>query len=233
MNGYAASNSLSVRKNTYSGAKNSKISKAHNASGVASSKAFVASDRKAVTQSIGTREEYRVTSRSATVRSSGADTLPANTKNAGFVYVEHSGVAGTVKDVFYTKRVKSKSKSCFDKVVTILMFSVLLFFIAGSYCEYRDTFNEIKEMEAKMIECREEQAKLLMAIEQRDDLAEIEAYAVNNLGMVKSDKLTRHYVNISEKDVVTISEDTDATTPAQGVLLSGFKSIIANLIGQK
>ncbi len=231
MNGYASSNYLSVRKNTYSGTKNSKIVKAHNGSEVVPSKNSKVSGSKVV---LGTREQYRVTKMNSAVsqrRENGI--LPKEEKTAGFVYVEHCGAIGTVRDVFFTKKVKSKSKSCFDKVVTVLMFSVLLFFIAGSYCEYRDTFNEIKEIESRIVECREEQAKLLMAIEQRDDLVGIEEYAVNNLGMVKSEKLTRHYVNISEKDVVTVYDDEDTNAVAQGVLLSGFRSIVANLVGQK
>ncbi len=154
-------------------------------------------------------------------------------KNEGFTYVEHCGVKGTFRDVFYTKKIKGNEKSSFDKIVTILLFAVLLFFVAGSYCEYLDTFNDIKRLESEMGECREQQTKLLMAIQERDSKLGIEEYAINELGMVKSEKLTRHYVNISSEDVVKVSEAEEADTYTGGVLLSGFRSILSNLVEDK
>ena len=50
--------------------------------------------------------------------------------------------------------------------------------------------------------------------------------------MVKSDKLTKHYVNISEKDVVNINVTEENTAAGGGVLLSGFKSVMSNLLGE-
>lgn len=175
--------------------------------------------------------------RGATVRTPAANrnvTAPLSrplARNNGFVYVEHCGVRGTIRDVFFTKKVRTKSKSCFDKVVTVVVFAVLLFFLAGSYCEYLNTFNEIKHLETQISQCKEDQTKLIVALEKRDDLSVIESIAVNDLGMVRSDDLTRHYINISEKDVVTLKEGRPDPAAPQGVLLSGFRNILANLIG--
>ncbi len=179
------------------------------------------------------REEgnsYRMTGKkSVAVKKEEKAVAPfENGKAKGFVYVEHSGFKGTFRDAFKTKRVKSKEKSCFDKVVLILMFAVLLFFVAGSYCEYYGTFRSINQMKSEIAECREEQAKLLVAIEERNDRLGIEDYAVNNLGMVKSDKLTTHYVSISDKDVVNISVSDENEAMTGGILLSGFKNVVSN-----
>ena len=179
------------------------------------------------------REEgnsYRMTGKkSVAVKKEEKAVAPfENGKAKGFVYVEHSGFKGTFKDAFKTKCVKSKEKSCFDKVVLILMFAVLLFFVAGSYCEYYGTFRSINQMKSEIAECREEQAKLLVAIEERNDRLGIEDYAVNNLGMIKSDKLTTHYVSISDKDVVNISVSDENEAMTGGILLSGFKNVVSN-----
>ena len=106
MNGYAAENYLSVKKNTYSGAKNNKIGRVHSCNvGASSERALVSSRR--------TSDNRAITAK----------------KNEGFVYVEHCGVMGTLRDIRSTKKSGKKTKSCFDKVVIIFMFAVLLFFI--------------------------------------------------------------------------------------------------------
>ena len=67
-----------------------------------------------------------------------------------------------------------------------------------------------------------------MAIEERNNALDIEGYAENVLGMVKSDKLTTFYINISDKDVVNIDINEEGEGAANGVLLSGFKSVMSN-----
>ncbi len=172
------------------------------------------------------RPKYKVSERKTViVNNKEVHTKSANT----YCYVEHCGIKQTFIDAVKTERIHKKEKSCFDKVVMIILFGVLLFFVAGSYCEYLDAFNDIKRTESQIAKCREEQTKYLMAIEERDDFSQIESYAIEQLGMVKSEKLTRHFVNISGKDVVTISDTAQAGVAAQGVLLSGFKSIVSNL----
>ena len=230
MDGCAGNNFISVKRSTYTAGKRNSVSeKMHNSTQLR--KTSCANTSKTVTECARVKEKYVVSKGVNTENKRRAAVV--SSRNRGFTYVEHCGVSGTIRDVVFTKKVKSNQRSCFDKVVTIVLFAVLLFFVAGSYCEYYDTFNEIKRIESEIGECREEQLKLLMAIEERDNEINIEEYAVNTLGMVKADKLTRHYVNISGKDVVTISQNNDEGIQAQGVLLSGFKNIIGNLLGQK
>lgn len=180
----------------------------------------------------GVKEKYRVSGRTTVpVRGteSGAVAVPSgNEKTKGFVYVEHSGFKGTFKDWFCTMKVKSEEKSCFDKVVLIFMFAVLMFFVAGSYCEYYDTFRTSKDMQSQIAACRDEQSKLLVAIEERNNKLGIEEYATETLGMVRNEKITKHYINISEKDVVNIKVNEEKDGATNGILLSGFKNVIAN-----
>lgn len=234
MNGYAQSERIGARKTTYVGTRsnNTRVLNCNSAEKVSAGN----NEKKrqvTVAGCAGTRECYKMqTSEKSAVKYNS--NVPAVTSaNEGFVYVEHSGFVGTFRDVFFTKREKSNGKSCFDKVVTVLLFAVLLFFVVGSFCEYLDVFNEMKEIKSEMLKCREEQTKLIMAIDRRDNFAEMEEYAINNLGMVKSENLTRHYVNISEKDIVRISEEDNTDEMPGGVLLSGFRNIISNFVGEK
>lgn len=233
MNSYAGGERIGVRKTTYVGTRSNsaRVLKCNSTEKV-SSKQNEKKRQVTVADCAGTRERYKMQVNGKALVHSGAS-VPATTGKGGFTYVEHSGFVGTFRDVFFTKREKSTGKSCFDKVVTVLLFAVLLFFVVGSFCEYLDVFNEMKEIKSEMLKCREEQTKLIMAIDRRDNFAEMEEYAINNLGMVKSESLTRHYVNISEKDIVRISENENAGEIPSGVLLSGFKYIISNLVGEK
>ncbi len=173
-------------------------------------------------------DSTRYTSGKVTVRRKNA--VAVQPDRTAYVYTEHSGVVDTFKGWVYTAKVKDKSQSCFDKVVTVLIFAVLLFFVAGSYCEYLGTFNEIKDIESEISESRDRQNKLLVAIEQRDNELGIDEYATEVLCMVKSDKVTRHYVNISERDTVTGGGTDYSGEAPEGVLLSGFKSILSNVV---
>lgn len=234
MNGYAQSERIGARKTIYVGTRNNST-RVLNCKGAEKVSDKQASKKRQVTVAgcAGTRERYKMQASEKNAAQCGLNVPVATNKNGGFVYVEHSGFVGTFRDVFFTKREKSTGKSCFDKVVTVLLFAVLLFFVVGSFCEYLDVFNEMKEIKSEMLKCREEQTKLIMAIDRRDNFAEMEEYAINNLGMVKSESLTRHYVNISEKDVVRISEKDSTAEMPSGVLLSGFKNIISNFVGEK
>ncbi len=233
MNGYASGERIGVKRTTYVGTRNNstRVLSCNSAEKV-SVKKNETRRTMTVAECAGTKEKYRMTAAGNAAVRYESTALPAE-NNQGFTYVEHSGIAGTFRDVFYTKREKSTGKSSFDKVVTIFLFAVLLFFVVGSFCEYLDVFNEMKDIRSELLDCRDRQTKLIMAIDERDNFAEIEEYAINNLGMVKSDKLTRHYVNISEKDVVRISGNREADVQTGGVLLSGFKNIIASLVGEK
>ncbi len=228
---YAGRNYLSVKRTGYRGVVGTPEVKKNTNVTVHEKKTGSKVSAKAPAVRTSVRDTYRVTSAtravSAPVRKAQTPAERA-VKPKGFVYVEHSGFAGTFKDAFCTKRVKTKEKSCFDKIVLVLLFAVLMFFVAGSYCEYYEAFKTTNEIRAEISECREEQAKLLVAIEERNNNLNIEEYAVNNLGMVKSDKLTTYYINISEKDVVNISVNDENASATNGVLLSGFKSVMSN-----
>ena len=228
-NGYAARNVLNVRKMKYTGVNSAPVVNKHPVVKNASQKV---SAPKTVSECAGVKEKYRMSARTTTMSSSGTLSSARNgeRKEKGFVYVEHSGFAGTLKDAFCTKRVKTSEKSCFDKVVLVLVFAVLMFFVAGSYCEYYETFNESKEISSQIAEYREEKAKLLVAIEERNNKVGVEEYAVNKLGMVKEDKLTKHYINLSEKDTVTVTVNEQNESVSGGVLLSGFKDVLSNFV---
>ncbi|MBR3995578.1 MAG: hypothetical protein IKI97_09900 [Clostridia bacterium] len=184
-----------------------------------------------VSARVSAKDKYKASSRVGTAVANGNTTQVTSAEKKGFVYVEHSGFAGTFRDAFCTKRVKSTEKSCFDKIVLVLLFAVLLFFVAGSYCEYYEAFKATKDIRSEISECRDERAKLLVALEERNNRVNIDEYAVNVLGMVKPDKLTKQYVNISEKDIVNITVTEEDENVSGGVLLSGFKSVISNVIG--
>ena len=231
--GYAERNYLSVKRTKYTGMMNGYERKKHNSKEVSEKKNIEDLTTRTAPVRIGVQDKYRVSQRTSTAATKKSRDVSAEKgKHSGFVYVEHSGFTGTFRDAFCTKRVKSAEKSCFDKIVLVLLFAVLMFFVAGSYCEYYESFKEAKEIKSQIAECREEQSKLLVAIEERNNRMNLEEYAVNNLGMVKSDKLTKHYVNISEKDVVSITVTEEDTTAGTGVLLSGFKSVISNFLGE-
>lgn len=229
--GYVERNYLNIKRTSYSGTNSGYEIKRRTSVNNPQKEIHKNNTEKLVSARVSAKDTYKASSRAGIVSVNNASESNSRIEKKGFVYVEHGKFAGTIRDAFCTKRVKSTEKSCFDKIVLVLLFAVLLFFVAGSYCEYYEAFKATKDIQSEISECRDDRAKLLVALEERNNRINIDEYAVDVLGMVKPDKLTKQYVNISEKDVVNITVSEDNENVSGGVLLSGFKSVLSHVIG--
>ena len=64
--------------------------------------------------------------------------------------------------------------------------------------------------------------ELLIALEVKNDLRTIEDIAVNKLGMVKKDLVTRQYIKISDEDMIETFDDEN-TNVGLTTLLSAIR----------
>jgi len=87
-----------------------------------------------------------------------------------------------------------------------IVFTILFMFLLISFSQINEYTIKINHIKNNISEQQKEQTRLKLLIDSRDDLRYIEEEATQKLGMVKSDKLTKQYVNIAGKDKLEVTE---------------------------
>jgi len=90
--------------------------------------------------------------------------------------------------------------------------------------EYTIAISELKSRYNQLVT---EQSELMLKLEKKNDLVEIERIATEQYGMVKRDKVAKQYVNVGEGDVIEVETEAEAETSSDG-LSSLMSAISAN-----
>lgn len=107
-------------------------------------------------------------------------------------------------------------------MLTVVVCAVSLMFIVGSSVLLRDASSEYSNMQSEISALAKEQDKLMIELEVKNDLRTIESIAVGELGMVKKDLVARHYVKLSDEDVIETFEEPE-TNVGLSTLLSAIR----------
>jgi len=134
----------------------------------------------------------------------------------------------TGKAVLVKKRVKPDSPFPVSFIFYSLVITVMLMFIAYSYSVVNNISYEIGELEESIAFGKQENERLSLELDKKNDLTYIEQVAVNELGMVKSTEVVKHYVNISGGDKVVITEENN-TSNAFGTTLDGLRNTVGKI----
>lgn len=102
-----------------------------------------------------------------------------------------------------------------------LILTVTFMFIAYNYSVVNDISYETTKLEAEIRTQKQENERLTVALEKRNDLSYIEDVAVNKLGMVKSTDVVKQYVSLSGNDKVEVSENNSGRM-SLGTTLNGL-----------
>ncbi len=103
--------------------------------------------------------------------------------------------------------------------------TVLFMYIIFNMVQISDRGRAINSMKSELSALEEEIRDLEKELEEKNDIGYIEEYAVNELGMVKSDQLARHYVNIENEDKIELVAGGDAgAAEKNGFLQALFKT---------
>lgn len=87
--------------------------------------------------------------------------------------------------------------------------TVMFMYIIFNMVQISEQNREINVMKAELSLLTEKKKDRERDLEMKNDLRYIEQYAVDELGMVKSDQLARQYVNIENEDKIEIMADTE------------------------
>lgn len=88
---------------------------------------------------------------------------------------------------------------CAVSLILVVSSSVLVSDASGDYAQAQ---NDVSVM-------AKEESELLIALEVKNDLRTIESLAVNKLGMVKKDLVSRQYISLGDEDIIETFEEED------------------------
>ncbi len=126
------------------------------------------------------------------------------------------------------KRVKADTPFPVSFIFYCLVITVMLMFIAYSYSVVNNISYEITELEESIALGKQENERLSLELDKKNDLTYIEEVAVNKLGMVKSTEVVKHYVSISGGDRVVITGENNRSG-ALGTTLDGLKNTVGKI----
>ena len=134
----------------------------------------------------------------------------------------------TGSSVILKKKVKPQTPFPVSFIFYSIVVTVMLMFIAYSYSVVNDISYEIGELEAGIEAGKQENERLTLELDKKNDLTYIEDVAVNKLGMVKSTEVERHYVSISGGDKVVITKENNDLNPL-GTTFDGLKNTVGKI----
>ena len=111
--------------------------------------------------------------------------------------------------------VKAAAKRPFPvgAVVMVTICTLLLMFTVMSYVQINEYTIEVALLRGELTDLAGEKKELALALEEKNDMLAIEQYATENLGMVKSDQLTKKHITLDQEDKVEVVE----TEPSKDV----------------
>lgn len=110
-----------------------------------------------------------------------------------------------------------------------LVLTVMLMFVVYGNSVVNEISYEVGDLESQIATVKQENASLRIDLDKKYDLKYIEDMATNELGLVKSTDVVKHYVSISGGDKVVLSEEKGATTGRFDATLDSLKESVAKI----
>ena len=122
-------------------------------------------------------------------------------------------------------RKKSRTPISVGAIFVIAVMAVLMVFLVMNFAEIDSYNQQIAEMRDELTELQKTAGKLRVRLEKKNDLVYVEDYATQNLGMVKSNGLTRINITALPENGGDTYKYDDGDENGLGVLLAGFGEV--------
>lgn len=91
-------------------------------------------------------------------------------------------------------------------ICTVLFMAMIM-----SFVRINEITIELESLERKEASLAKTQSELTLSLEKKNDLREIERYAIEELGMVKIDQLAKKYITLDVDEKIELSEDSKSS----------------------
>lgn len=127
---------------------------------------------------------------------------------------------------FITVKKKERAPFPFATIAFLAAITVLFLFLMMNYAEIDKYNSSVTDLKNEVAALQNEQKELEVKLENKDDRAAFEQYAIEQLGMVKAGSLNRYYISLNPSDKTEIVEDVPETEGGFGFLLSGLAEVL-------
>ncbi len=134
---------------------------------------------------------------------------------------------------FVTVRKKKQDRAPFPfgLVAILVLITAMFLFMMMNYAQIDQYNGSIRDLQDEVAALQAEQKKLDVRLENKDDRAAFEAFATEQLGMVKSDSLNKFMITLSPQDKTEIMEYEPEKEEGFGYLFSGLAEVVRNFFG--
>ncbi len=117
-------------------------------------------------------------------------------------------------------------------LATVIICSVMTMFIVYSGVMIKDIMNDISSLKTESAELAERERELSLELEVKNDLRVIEQIAVNELGMIKKDFITKNYITMGNEDKIEVygTENEGGIDGTSSTLLSAIGEQIGRFV---
>ncbi len=131
---------------------------------------------------------------------------------------------------FVTVRKKKQDRTPFPfgLVAILVLITAMFLFMMMNYAQIDQYKGSIRDLQDEVAALQAEQKKLDVRLENKDDRAAFEAFATEQLGMVKSDSLNKYIITLSPQDKTEIMEYEPEEEDGFGYLFSGLAEVVRN-----
>ena len=109
----------------------------------------------------------------------------------------------------------------------IVITAMLMMLMVSNLVLMNECTVELESMKNRVQELSEQEHKLTIELEKKNDLLSVEQYAQSNLGMVSEETLDSAYIEGASEDGVEIYNDTDDT---QGLFATVMNALGENIV---
>ena len=154
----------------------------------------------------GRRSRYYRNKKETGLSEAGETSLGAPRKRKR-VRVEYDDDLGGASD---KQTVTSSSKSPMPVTAILMIFvcTVMFMLMVWSFVRINEYTVDIEDLQDRLDILKSSRSQLTIQLEQKNNLQEIQEYAVNVLGMVKIDQLAKKYITVDKEDAIVVFDES-------------------------
>ena len=154
----------------------------------------------------GRRSRYYRNKKETGLSEAGGTSLGAPRKRKR-VRVEYDDDLGGASD---KQTVTSSSKSPMPVTAILMIFvcTVMFMLMVWSFVRINEYTVDIEDLQDRLDSLKSSRSQLTIQLEQKNNLQEIQEYAVNVLGMVKIDQLAKKYITVDKDDKIVVFDES-------------------------
>ncbi|MGN1048630.1 MAG: hypothetical protein ACI4QZ_08490 [Eubacteriales bacterium] len=107
-------------------------------------------------------------------------------------------------------------------ILVVVACAVSLMFIVGSSVMLSDASNDYLELQSEVSKLAKQESELSVALEMKNNLRTIESIAVDKLGMVSKDLISKQYISLTDEDIIE-TYDEENTNVGLSTLLAAIR----------